>query len=122
MKILTWNVNSIKTINRYHPFNECKNFESILELLNCDIICLQETKLNQREREFEILKSYDAYSSFSIAAGRKGASGVITYVKKDLFVANATDKFITPQFFGFHDQDPILLEFNSLTLDSFNKV
>ncbi|CAG8681599.1 624_t:CDS:2, partial [Acaulospora colombiana] len=57
--------------------------QTILDTLDADIICLQETKitLDRLESSMAIIPGYDAYFSFS--KGKAAYSGVVTYVKND---------------------------------------
>ena len=64
MKIISWNVNGLRAIVG-------KNFYSFMEKENPDIICLQETKIQEGQIELE-LKDYHKYFSY---AEKKGYSG-----------------------------------------------
>jgi exodeoxyribonuclease III len=74
MKIISWNVNGLRAISQ-------KGFSDWVELEQPDILCIQETKLqdNQLVDEFRSLKN-DYFSYFSFAE-KKGYSGVATYSK-----------------------------------------
>ncbi|MDT8401288.1 MAG: exodeoxyribonuclease III [Bacteroidales bacterium] len=75
MKIVSWNINGIRAIIK-------KDFSCIIDKLNADIICLQETKA-QDDQVAEALKGIDGYEIFSSSAERKGYSGtaVMTRIK-----------------------------------------
>ena len=77
MKILTWNVNSLKTLLQYHPWSSKSSWAEVMRELDADIVCLQETKVQREklERDFAIVQGYDAYFSFSQV--KKGYSGVV---------------------------------------------
>ena len=75
MKIVSWNINGIRAIIK-------KDFSGIIDKLNADIVCLQETKA-QDDQVVEALKGIDDYEIFSSSAERKGYSGtaVMTRIK-----------------------------------------
>lgn len=66
MKILSWNVNGLKSLVN-------NNFESIIEELSADIICLQETKLTKEIKEMKLEKYYKYYN-FTKKAGYSGVA------------------------------------------------
>jgi exodeoxyribonuclease III len=74
MKIVSWNVNGLRAIHKKG------NFTDILKK-NADILCLQETKVEESQLPDEVraLKGYFAYLSHSKT--RKGYSGVAVYTK-----------------------------------------
>ena len=71
MKILSWNINGLKSIIN-------KNFVQIIKELNEDIICLQEIKITKPIKNFK-LEGYYSYYNFS---KKPGYSGVATFTKK----------------------------------------
>ncbi|XP_034552486.1 DNA-(apurinic or apyrimidinic site) lyase 2 [Notolabrus celidotus] len=73
MKILTWNINGIRTFRG--------GIKKALESLDADIICVQETKVTRDllDERTAIVDGYNSYFSFS--RGRSGYSGVATYCK-----------------------------------------
>ncbi|HDZ42233.1 MAG TPA: exodeoxyribonuclease III [Bacteroidetes bacterium] len=75
MKIVSWNINGIRAIIK-------KDFSGIIDKLNADIVCLQETKA-QDDQVVEALEGIDDYEIFSSSAERKGYSGtaVMTRIK-----------------------------------------
>ncbi|KAJ3733397.1 Endonuclease/exonuclease/phosphatase [Lentinula guzmanii] len=79
MRILTWNINGIRTIPQYHPWNMLKNHDAILNHLNADIINFQEVKSSRTALPAPVAAppSYDAYYSFPLT--KNGYSGVATY-------------------------------------------
>uniref|UniRef100_A0AAV2M029 DNA-(apurinic or apyrimidinic site) endonuclease n=1 Tax=Knipowitschia caucasica TaxID=637954 RepID=A0AAV2M029_KNICA len=73
MKIVTWNINGIRTFR--------SGIKHALDSLDADIICVQETKVT-RDLLDERTAIVDGYSSyFSYSRGRSGYSGVATYCK-----------------------------------------
>ncbi|KAA0714105.1 DNA-(apurinic or apyrimidinic site) lyase 2 [Triplophysa tibetana] len=73
MKIVTWNINGIRTFK--------SGIKKILDSFEADIICVQETKVTRDllEESTAIVDGYNSYFSFS--RGRSGYSGVATYCK-----------------------------------------
>lgn len=67
MKLISWNVNGIRAIAK-------KSFFDHLQSLQCDILCLQETKA-QDDQVAETLSSLDGFHVYSHSAERKGYSG-----------------------------------------------
>ncbi|XP_034732134.1 DNA-(apurinic or apyrimidinic site) lyase 2 isoform X2 [Etheostoma cragini] len=73
MKIVTWNINGIRTFRG--------GIKTALDSLDADIICVQETKVTRDllDERTAIVDGYNSYFSFS--RGRSGYSGVATYCK-----------------------------------------
>ncbi|KAG7520713.1 DNA-(apurinic or apyrimidinic site) lyase 2 [Solea senegalensis] len=73
MKIVTWNINGIRTFRR--------GIKHALDSLDADIICVQETKVTRDllDERTAIVEGYNSY--FSYSRGRSGYSGVATYCK-----------------------------------------
>ncbi|KAJ3323162.1 Class II abasic (AP) endonuclease [Boothiomyces sp. JEL0866] len=82
MKILSWNVNGIKTIKEYYPWKQC-DFAGIISGLDADIICFQEVKqtLASLPSSYTHVPDYDI---FYFLHKDKGYSGVATVVKKSI--------------------------------------
>ncbi|MDD2497377.1 MAG: exodeoxyribonuclease III [Desulfitobacteriaceae bacterium] len=74
MRIYSWNVNGIRAVHR-------NGFLDWISKEQPDILCLQETKIQQDQltEELKNIEGYDAYFSF---ASRKGYSGVAVYTKE----------------------------------------
>ncbi|KAI0675973.1 DNase I-like protein [Trametes maxima] len=79
MRILSWNINGIRTLPKYHPWNTFKSCEGILDELNADIICFQEMKSSRVNlpRDVALPGHYDSF--FSFPANKGGYSGVAVY-------------------------------------------
>ncbi|KZV98785.1 DNase I-like protein [Exidia glandulosa HHB12029] len=82
MRILTWNINGVRTLPQYHPWNKLKSWDAILDELGASIACLQEMKTTrqQLDRSVALPESYDSFFSFPIQKG--GYSGVAVYTKR----------------------------------------
>ncbi|MEE4215083.1 MAG: exodeoxyribonuclease III [Bacteroidales bacterium] len=75
MKIVSWNINGIRAIIK-------KDFAGIIQEMDPDILCLQETKA-QDEQVSETLEGIDNYNVFSNSAHRPGYSGTAVMAKKE---------------------------------------
>ncbi len=74
MKIISWNVNGLRAIMK-------KDFPDWVEKMNADILCIQETKMQQEQVTDEMLALYP--HAYFHSAERKGYSGVATFSKKE---------------------------------------
>ncbi len=74
-KLLSWNVNGIRAIQRKGAFDEMLS-------LDADVICVQETKaqIDQLDEQVQNPEGYHAYFS---SAERKGYSGVAIFSKEE---------------------------------------
>jgi len=75
-RLATWNVNGLRAITQ-------KNFLSWLAQSNCQIIALQETKLNETQIPKE-LSNLNNYHTWYASALTKGYSGVALYSHKQI--------------------------------------
>ncbi|XP_076859744.1 DNA-(apurinic or apyrimidinic site) endonuclease 2 [Brachyhypopomus gauderio] len=73
MKVVTWNINGIRTFKT--------GIKKVLDSLDADIICVQETKVTRDllDERTAIVEGYNSYFGFS--RGRSGYSGVATFCK-----------------------------------------
>ena len=71
MRILSWNVNGLRAVRK-------KGFLGWLEKTNADIVCLQETKIQENQLPFDLLYPAE-YHSFFNSAQKKGYSGTAVY-------------------------------------------
>lgn len=74
MRILSWNVNGLRAIYK-------KGFSDSLRQMRPDILCLQETKLQEDQRSEEMIRAGEYHSYWDYAKTRKGYSGVAVYAK-----------------------------------------
>jgi exodeoxyribonuclease-3 len=70
MKIISWNVNGLRAI-----YN--KGFVDIVDKLNADIFCVQETKMQEGQLELD-LNGYFEYYNYAL---KKGYSGTAIFTK-----------------------------------------
>jgi exodeoxyribonuclease-3 len=73
MKIYSWNVNGLRAVSKKGLFEWIENEKP-------DILCLQETKL-QEETLADNIRNIEGYNSYFSFAEKKGYSGVVTYCK-----------------------------------------
>ncbi|BGP12455.1 hypothetical protein JCM10213_006979 [Rhodosporidiobolus nylandii] len=87
MRIVTWNVNGIKTLPQYHPWNVKRTYEGIIEDLGGDITCIQETKITraQLDKGMACMSAYDSFFSF-YRRSVKGVHGTAIFTKRDVVV------------------------------------
>jgi len=86
MKIVTWNINGIRATNK-----SANSIKPLLDSLNADIICLQETKITRNLLLDDIANVEGYYAFFSFSKVKSGYSGVVTYCKKDVCPVNAEE-------------------------------
>jgi len=86
MKIVSWNVNGLRSTLGYSPWGhektEAKRIEAMLSHLGGDIICFQETKLTRTELTSSLASLENYFAIYSFCDVKKGYSGVVTFVKK----------------------------------------
>lgn len=73
MRIFSWNVNGIRAVIK-------KGFFQWMDKENPDIVCLQETKIQNDQLTLD-MKDKEGYQSYFFSAQRKGYSGVGVYSK-----------------------------------------
>ncbi|MEG2671612.1 MAG: exodeoxyribonuclease III [Ruthenibacterium sp.] len=72
MKMISWNVNGFRAVLT-------KGFDTIFAQLDADIFCLQETKMQIGQAEF----NPDGYYQYWNSADKKGYSGTAVFTKKE---------------------------------------
>ncbi len=73
MKLVSWNVNGIRSIHRKGTFT------AFIDKVKPDIVCLQETKAEEHQSEVD-LPQYEEYWNSSVA--RKGYAGTAIFTKE----------------------------------------
>lgn len=92
MKLLCWNVNSIKTLrtdlkNQFPQSKEPNPFKRLFDHFKVDVAAFQETKLSdfsQVENDMANVPGFESFWSFSSTA--KGRNGVVVYARKGSIV------------------------------------
>ncbi|OCH96401.1 DNase I-like protein [Obba rivulosa] len=79
MRILSWNINGVRTLPQYHPWNTFKSFEDILNELEAEIICFQEMKSSRVALPRDVALPGPFHSFFSFPVKKGGYSGVAVY-------------------------------------------
>ncbi|KAG2357859.1 Endonuclease/exonuclease/phosphatase [Suillus spraguei] len=79
MRILSWNINGIRTLPQYYPWNTFTSFQGILEHLKADIICFQEMKTSRSSLSRCAALPDDFEAFFSFPQNKGGYSGVAVY-------------------------------------------
>lgn len=77
MKILSWNVNGIRAVEK-------KGFLNFIQKESPDILCIQETKAH-KEQLSEKLANVPGYHAYFSSGEKKGYSGVLCYTKEKPF-------------------------------------
>ena len=72
MKLVSWNVNGMKSVLN-------KNFIEVFKNMNADIFCIQEIKMQEGQIELE-LNNYYQYWNY---AEKKGYSGTAIFTKEE---------------------------------------
>ncbi|KAN0088691.1 Endonuclease/exonuclease/phosphatase [Tylopilus felleus] len=79
MRILSWNINGIRTLPQYHPWNTFKSFHQVLLHLQADIICFQEMKTSRGGLDRNLAVPDPFHAFFAFPANKGGYSGVAVY-------------------------------------------
>lgn len=72
MKLVSWNVNGLRACMN-------KGFAHFFRDVDADFFCIQESKMNKDQGDFE----FPGYQSFWNSAQKKGYSGVVIYAKEE---------------------------------------
>ncbi|KAJ7113904.1 Endonuclease/exonuclease/phosphatase [Mycena epipterygia] len=95
MRILTWNINGVRTIPQYHPWNTMKTHDDILNLLQADIICFQEMKSSRQNLPKAVGLPPSYHSFFSFPLQKSGYSGVAVYARADVILPCKAEEGLT---------------------------
>ena len=71
MKLITWNVNGLRAVMN-------KGFKDFFLQSNADILCIQETKMQEGQLDIQ----FDGYQKYFNSALKKGYSGTAIFTKK----------------------------------------
>ncbi|KAG5970768.1 hypothetical protein E4U56_007305 [Claviceps arundinis] len=80
-RITTWNVNGIRNPFGYQPWREQRTFQSMFDILESDIVVMQETKIQRKDLQDDmvLVAGWDVF--FSLPKYKKGYSGVAIYTR-----------------------------------------
>ncbi|KAI5812656.1 Endonuclease/exonuclease/phosphatase [Pyronema omphalodes] len=83
LRITTWNVNGIRNPFGYHPWSSQKTLQHMFDVLEADIVCFQETKIQQKDLtdDMVMVPGWDSY--FTFPKYKKGYSGVAIYTRNN---------------------------------------
>ncbi len=70
IKLISWNVNGLRAVLN-------KGFNDFFHAADADIVCLQETKMQQSQMEF----TYDGYDQYWNSSVKKGYAGTAVFTK-----------------------------------------
>ena len=81
LRITTWNVNGIRNPFGYQPWRDKRTFEGMFEILEADIVVFQETKIQRKDLQDDmvLVPGWDCY--WSLPKHKKGYSGVVIYTR-----------------------------------------
>ncbi|KAG6101392.1 hypothetical protein E4U30_002065 [Claviceps sp. LM220 group G6] len=80
-RITTWNVNGMRNPFGYQPWREQRTFQSMFDILESDIVIMQETKIQRKDLQDDmvLVAGWDVF--FSLPKYKKGYSGVAIYTR-----------------------------------------
>lgn len=83
-RITTWNVNGIRNPFQYQPWRDKRQFETMFEILEADIVIFQETKIQRKDLrdDMVLVPGWDCY--WSLPKHKKGYSGVVIYTRQSV--------------------------------------
>ncbi|XDG07815.1 hypothetical protein ABKA04_007430 [Annulohypoxylon sp. FPYF3050] len=81
VRITSWNVNGIRNPFGYQPWREKRTFEAMFDILEADIVVMQETKIQRKDLQDDmvLVPGWDVY--FSLPKHKKGYAGVAIYTR-----------------------------------------
>ncbi|KAI0195603.1 Endonuclease/exonuclease/phosphatase [Xylaria flabelliformis] len=84
LRITSWNVNGIRNPFGYQPWREKKTFEAMFDILEADIVIMQETKIQRKDLQDDmvLVPGWDVF--FSLPKHKKGYSGVAIYTRNSV--------------------------------------
>ncbi|KDN40166.1 DNase I-like protein [Tilletiaria anomala UBC 951] len=106
MRIVSWNVNGLRTLKGYQPWYSHKSFAESLAHLKADIACFQECKLTRKALLSEASLSQGAastcvvegYQAFFNLHPDKGYSGTAVWTRSDVCVPVKAEEGITGRY------------------------
>jgi AP endonuclease-2 len=86
LKIVSWNVNGLRTLGAWRPTTaKGPVLAGVLNELDTDIVCFQETKLTRKQQCLELAEEADPnvwVAFFSLCEAKQGYSGTATFCKR----------------------------------------
>ncbi|KAI0431818.1 DNA lyase [Xylaria sp. FL1042] len=84
LRITSWNVNGIRNPFGYQPWREKKTFDAMFDVLEADIVVMQETKIQRKDLQDDmvLVPGWDVF--FSLPRHKKGYAGVAIYTRNSV--------------------------------------
>ncbi|KAI1825830.1 DNA lyase [Xylaria intraflava] len=84
LRITSWNVNGIRNPFGYQPWRQKKTFEAMFDILEADIVVMQETKIQRKDLQDDmvLVPGWDVF--FSLPRHKKGYAGVAIYTRNSV--------------------------------------
>ncbi|KAK9366488.1 Endonuclease/exonuclease/phosphatase [Lipomyces kononenkoae] len=84
IRIVTFNICGIRNVLQFHPWNICRSWANMFDMLDADIVCFQETKIQRKDIEegMAVVPGFESFFSFS--RYKKGYSGVAVYTRNSV--------------------------------------
>ncbi|KAK6496426.1 Class II abasic (AP) endonuclease [Arthrobotrys musiformis] len=95
IRIVTWNVNGIRNPFGYMPWSESRNFGTMFDILEADVVCFQELKIQAKDLrdDMVLIPGWDSY--FTFPKHKKGYSGVAIYTRQSKIAPIKAEEGIT---------------------------
>ncbi|KAI1472564.1 DNase I-like protein [Daldinia caldariorum] len=95
IRITSWNVNGIRNPFGYQPWREKRTFEAMFEILEADIVVMQETKIQRKDLQDDmvLVPGWDVF--FSLPKHKKGYAGVAIYTRNSVCMPIRAEEGIT---------------------------
>lgn len=86
VRITSWNVNGIRNPFGYQPWREKRTFEAMFDILEADIVVMQETKIQRKDLQDDmvLVPGWDVF--FSLPKHKKGYAGVAIYTRNSVCI------------------------------------
>ncbi|KAH7386153.1 DNA lyase-like protein [Cadophora sp. MPI-SDFR-AT-0126] len=95
LRITTWNVNGIRNPFGYQPWRQERTFAAMFDILEADIVVMQETKIQRKDLQDDmvLVPGWDVF--FSLPKHKKGYSGVAIYTRNAVCAPIRAEEGIT---------------------------
>ncbi|KAI1650988.1 DNase I-like protein [Daldinia loculata] len=95
VRITSWNVNGIRNPFGYQPWREKRTFEAMFDILEADIVVMQETKIQRKDLQDDmvLVPGWDVF--FSLPKHKKGYAGVAIYTRNSVCMPIRAEEGIT---------------------------
>ncbi|KAI1137460.1 DNA lyase [Hypoxylon sp. FL0543] len=86
VRITSWNVNGIRNPFGYQPWREKRTYEAMFDILEADIVVMQETKIQRKDLQDDmvLVPGWDVF--FSLPKHKKGYAGVAIYTRNSVCI------------------------------------